>query len=244
MKTYVINLPRDAERKKYMQRILREQNFTNVIFVEAVYGKSLSAQEKEHLFDSAAFTKKYAKFPNDAQIGCTLSHRKCYEKFLQSRENACLILEDDIVPKQKVLPAVQEILRFIESKEEPAIVLLSGWFWYTKKEFFAGNALGSLYSGFLAHSYMMNARAAKILLTQKPYYVADDWYEFRKKFGIKMYGLLPHIINQQWNGNFKSSTDSSSIKYEKGFGCTKLALRLKGLVQKLLALSGHYEGAE
>ncbi|AEE17296.1 glycosyltransferase family 25 protein [Treponema brennaborense] len=244
MNTYVINLPRDAERKRYMQKILQEQNFKNVVFVEAVYGKSLSAQEKERLFDSAAFTKKYAKLPNDAQIGCTLSHRKCYEEFLQSGEKSCLILEDDIAPKSEMMPVVKKIQQFLESKEEPAIVLLSGWFWYTKKEFFAGNALGSLYSGFLAHSYMLNARGAELLLAQKPYYVADDWYEFRKNFGIKMYGLLSHIINQQWNGNFKSNTDSLSIKYEKGFICAKLALRFKGLAQKMLALIGHYEGVE
>lgn len=62
MNTYVINLSRDIERKKYMQKILQEQNFKTVAFVEAVYGKSLSALEKEHLFDSVAFTKNMQNF--------------------------------------------------------------------------------------------------------------------------------------------------------------------------------------
>lgn len=244
MNVYVINLPSDAKRKAYIQDVLRKQEFGNISFVEAIYGKSLAKHEKERLFDGAAFTRKYAKIPNDAQIGCTLSHRKCYERFLESGEDCCLVFEDDIVPKSKLLPYVAEVQQFIESSKVPVIVLLSGWFWYTKKLRTGNIALGSLYTGFLSHSYMMNARAARLLLEKKPYYVADDWHEFGRKFGISVYGLIPHIVNQKWDGEFTSSTESLSIPYERGFLRAKCALRFEGLVRKMLTLVGRYERAE
>ena len=183
MKTYVINLAKDIERKEYMQNTLKEQGIEGFTFIEAVYGKKLSVEEKYLRFDSDAFIRKYAKIPNDAQIGCTLSHRKCFEEFIKSGEKICLILEDDIYPKTPILPVIKEIQKFLEIQLEPTIVLLSGWFWYTKKNRLDSIALGSLYSGFLAHSYMMNVGVAEALLNQTPYYVADDWYEFRKKLG-------------------------------------------------------------
>ena len=243
MKTYVINLPKDTERKTYMTKILQEQNIKDIVFVDAIYGKNLSLQEKEQLFDSKKFTAKYAKLPNDAQIGCTLSHRKCYEELLNSGENCCLIFEDDIVPKSSILSVTEKIEKFVTTSDEPVIILLSGWFWYTKKISIDYILLGQLYSGFLTHSYMINEKAAKVLLEQKTYYVADDWYEFRKNLGIKIYGIIPHVVNQKWDGDFKSSTESLSIKYEQGFLMTKCGLKVKGFIQKLLALCVHFEGA-
>ena len=209
MKTYVINLPKDTERKTYMTKILQEQNIKDIVFVDAIYGKNLSLQEKEQLFDSKKFTAKYAKLPNDAQIGCTLSHRKCYEELLNSGENCCLIFEDDIVPKSSILSVTEKIEKFVTTSDEPVIILLSGWFWYTKKISIDYILLGQLYSGFLTHSYMINEKAAKVLLEQKTYYVADDWYEFRKNLGIKIYGII-----------FKSSHSFVNLKQNQAIKAT------------------------
>ena len=241
MKTYVINLEKDKARKVYMQKILQKQHIENVFFVNAVYGKNLTSEEKDRQFDSNKFLRKYAKKPNAAQIGCTLSHRKCLEEFSKSGEQCCLILEDDIEPKGEMLPVINEIQKFLEVQAKPTIVLLSGWFWYTKKNNLENVVLGRLFSGFLAHSYMLNVPGCKLLLSEKPYFVADDWYEFRKKLGIKIYGLIPHNVNQRWNGDFLSSTQSHEIKYEKGFVITKLSLRFRGLIQKILSVLGMFE---
>lgn len=244
MKTYIINLAEDTDRKAYMQTVLEEQKICDFSFVTAVRGSALSGDEKKCLFDDGLFLKKYAKQPNDAQIGCTLSHRKCYEEFLRTGEQVCLIFEDDIAPKTALPPIIQTMREFLESQSRPAVVLLSGWFWYTKKFRFADCALGSLYAGFLAHSYMMNARAAEALLCAKPYYVADDWHEFKKQFGVQIYGLIPHVINQKWNGEFASSTNSQKIQYEKGYLVSKLRLHVRGAMQKVLTALGKFEGAE
>lgn len=240
MKTYVINLEKDKDRKIYMQTILQKQHIENVVFVNAVYGKNLTSEEKDSKFDSNKFLRKYAKKPNDAQIGCALSHKKCYEEFSKSGEKCCLILEDDIDPKCDMMPVINEIKQFLEVQAKPTIVLLSGWFWYVKKIKAGQVTLGKLYSGFLAHSYMMNALGNQVLLSEKPYCVADDWHEFRK-FGMEVYGVIPHIVNQKWNGDFLSSTQSHEIKYEEGFVITKLSLRFRGLIQKILSVLGMFE---
>lgn len=40
--------------------------------------------------------KRYGKKLNSGEIGCTLSHFKCYQQLLSSPNNFTLILEDDI----------------------------------------------------------------------------------------------------------------------------------------------------
>lgn len=240
MKTYIINLEKDNERKVYMQKIMQEQHIEDVVFVNAVYGKNLSLEEKEKMFDSAKFLKNYAKKPNDAQIGCTLSHRKCLEEFTQSEDKCCLILEDDIEPKGEIVSVVKEIQKFLEAQNEPTIVLLSGWFWYTKKITSGAIKLGRLYSGYLSHSYMLNALGSKFLLSKKPYFVADDWYEF-KKLGIKVYGVIPHVLNQKWDETFSSSTNSLAIVYEKHYCFTKIKIYWRALIQRFLKIFGGFE---
>ena len=96
IKTYIINLKKSVKRHDYMQSILSPYSFIDIHFIEAVDGRTLSEEEVEQAFDNKNTIKHYGRKLNRGEIGCTLSHRKCYATLLESDAPYALILEDDI----------------------------------------------------------------------------------------------------------------------------------------------------
>ena len=83
MKAYVINLERSPERKIYMQKLLKKFPFLDVEFVTAVDGRAMNENERIHQFDVDKFYARYSVMPRPGEIGCTLSHQKCYCKMVK-----------------------------------------------------------------------------------------------------------------------------------------------------------------
>lgn len=206
MKAYVINLERSPERKIYMQKLLKKFPFLDVEFVTAVDGRAMNENERIHQFDVDKFYARYSVMPRPGEIGCTLSHQKCYCKMVKEGIPCALILEDDIVEPDNIT-LILEILGRLMSKKEPQIILVSGWFWYYSTTVLSTNyKLAKVYDAFLTHAYLINQAAAQVLVENRPYITADDWRYIRQK-GILLQAVLPHLINQQWNGRFVSTVN-------------------------------------
>lgn len=97
MLRFVVNLKSSKDRWKLMQQAL-EKYCLEVIRVEAVDGRKLTDNEKA-TYINKNFTFLEPSFYRDlspAEIGCFLSHRKCWEKLCNSEEDWALIMEDDI----------------------------------------------------------------------------------------------------------------------------------------------------
>lgn len=195
MKTYVINLKSSEERRRYvLQEVTRYANM-EVELVDAVNGLSLSPCERDKQFDIKLFMKRYGRFPLPGEIGCTLSHRECYRRLLESEEEIALILEDDIFfywPEdvEKVINCCVEML----IKKKGGITIFS----YAEIVFSGGRKLIGRYSlnriwlGYGTHAYLLHRNAAKKLYKTKPSLVADD-YEYINMKGVKVYGVLPQF---------------------------------------------------
>ena len=150
MKAYVINLERSPERKIYMQKLLKKFPFLDVEFVTAVDGRAMNENERIHQFDVDKFYARYSVMPRPGEIGCTLSHQKCYCKMVKEGIPCALILEDDIVEPDNIT-LILEILGRLMSKKEPQIILVSGWFWYYSTTVLSTNyKLAKVYDAFLA----------------------------------------------------------------------------------------------
>lgn len=93
----VINLDRSPERWQMMKNSLENLGVT-AERVSACEGKKLSQDEIKALVppldDIAKINCPREILPNE--IGCFLSHKKCWQKLVDSEENWALILEDDI----------------------------------------------------------------------------------------------------------------------------------------------------
>lgn len=97
-----------------------------------------------------------------------------------------------------------------------------------------------MYDAFLTHSYVINLAAAKLLIETRPYITADDWYYIRHK-GVKLQAVLPHLINQLWDGDLTTTVNvepgrNKSLKWK--------LLNLPRLsTMKFLKFIGHFEEA-
>lgn len=243
MKTYIINLKKAVDRRKYMaQQLAYLPSSLSVEFVEAVDGRVMCKSEQEKNFDFDKFRQRYAKEVRPGEIGCTLSHQKCYRKLLDSGDKYVLILEDDIVVRQNVDVIFPDIEKMLNA-DAPRIILLSGWYWYLgTKAIKEQYRLAYVYDAFLTHAYAINREAASLLIERRPFITADDWYYIRKK-GVELYAMLPHLIDQDWSGNHPTSINLEKKIQCKGLLKRKIKIRIHSLFLKFLFITKRFEKA-
>ena len=207
LKTYVINLPKDQDRRESILKETAQFPWLDIEMIEAVYGKELSDEEKNNLFDCKKYTQYYGRELMPGEIGCTLSHQMCYKHLLEADLDYALILEDDAhFANNKITEQFLMSVNDLMNSPIPRILLLHASFEYTgeKKLFCENYSICSIYNALFTTGYFFNKKAARLLLCgETPYWVADDWSLFRRR-GIKIYSLYPSVVVQQWN-KLKSS---------------------------------------
>ena len=137
--TYIINSSKYPERYANAVQVCNTLNIKTFERFEASY----PTQEE--------YVKSGTKMPHKGQYGVALSHTTLWKKFIQSKKDYCLILEDDIVlsTKEPIDNVISEIQKGIVDMKK------------NKKEFFY---LGSCYGGECAHSYILSKEGAHKLL--------------------------------------------------------------------------------
>lgn len=221
-------------------------DFFDISFIEAVDGRNLSDEEKDEVWNQKETYKTYGRYMKGGEIGCSLSHRKCYEEILKNGDDVALILEDDVVFKEnadirKVVSAVGKLL----CTQKPMIVLLSGSYWFFKERSLPGVdfQLASVFEAMGTMSYMMNQAAAKRMASIEKKYLADDWYHWRTH-GIKVYAVHPHIA-----GDFDLFGSVIAGSYEgwkrKNLSFkNKLRAYYRGVIRRVLGRIGNWEKRE
>ncbi len=115
-KVYIINLDKDKERMEFMNKQMQELDM-DFERVPAIYGKEYNFAEE---YNEALAIKQNGKLLVPGELGCAKSHKLCYEKILENKNNYTLILEDDvclpknfkqIIEKQIELNEVQKNLK-------------------------------------------------------------------------------------------------------------------------------------
>lgn len=239
MKSYTINLKRCVDRREYITNQLNLLSFVNNEFIEGVDGSLLSPDELS-VFKQDIAMRRYGRRLKLGEIGCTLSHRRCYETLLQSTDKSVILFEDDILVRNTEADTWQTLVDYIENTEEPTVILISGGWWsYGTKR--GPLDLKKVYSAYYTHSYIINRAGAELLLSIPASYLADDWRMFRRQ-GLKLLAVKPHLVDQQWDGTVPSMIqneakhwfDSLSLKY-------KLKSYLKDIPSKLLGVLGLHE---
>lgn len=86
---YVINLPRDHERRDRMEALLADLRIEFTV-IDAAVGASLSSEEL------AFFQHRQSMQLLPAEFGCMVSHINCWRLFLRSDAEFALVCEDDI----------------------------------------------------------------------------------------------------------------------------------------------------
>jgi glycosyl transferase family 25 len=227
---YIINLDKRIERLKYLDRRFRQVG-KEFIRISAIDGASLDDQfflnYKNYidLENSPVLTNKEILRPN--QIGCSLSHFKIYVELIQSKDEFCIILEDDIDFSHEFIEMTQEINPEIINKE--ACIIMFGY--YKKNNRIESSNKSFLFPNrkrltskidcfkpiewyFGSHGYIINKEAAKIILEtfEYPTLPADYLLTYSPKLGIKLFMTEFPLV---WINDFGLETSDIQLTNEQ-----------------------------
>lgn len=239
IKTYIINLEKSYIRKQYMERLLQPYSFLNTEFVKAINGHEMSAHELDEVFDNNSCMKHRGRYLNKGEIGCTLSHRKCYKKILDDEIPFALILEDDIAVLRN-LNYLQELnISSVLDVERPIVLFLSGDYWFWKNR-----EITNVYDAVGSYAYFINSSAAKLIMSiQKPYSVSDDWIMY-KSLGVKLMAVKPYMIDANVNMELLGSDvlqDEWGISRRKMSKLNAFISYKDAVLKKIFKMFGHFE---
>ena len=239
MRTYIINLAQATDRREYLKEVLKDASSMEIKWIEGVDGRCLTDDEIKELFDGSKFSKTYLRSIRRGELGCVLSHQKCYKDLLDSEEEISIVFEDDIVLKS----SAEEIIRTakqIMPLDKPAVLLLSGWYWYSRKRPLDNERfICKVIDARLAHAYVINREAARIMYHQKPYFLADDWGVMRRR-GIEIYGLMPPLVNQNWSPEFHSQTNTGPVELNFRLTSWIKNILIYSLPRRIAKIAGHF----
>ena len=199
IKIFVLTLKESTDRQKFMEEQFNEHSIP-FEFIYAINGKLLSENEKSKLYDHQK-AKKLNRELNPGEIGCSLSHKKIYEKIINESIQKAIVMEDDVTMR----PDFYSLLDYFNSVDlKNTVIKLERCYgkkiddnnekcarftlWHRRKidnKYFIGQPLNDPY---LTWAYYIDFTAACILysLLPKVFLYADSWWYFRKYIKLRM----------------------------------------------------------
>lgn len=209
MKSYVINLEKDLERRLIMTRRLSDTPFSDAEFVKGVDGRTIHAAKINDLFELRRFNRTFEGVINRGEIGCTLSHYHIWERMACDNKSA-IIFEDDLKFNGDWTAALSFLKRWLDSRK-PRIALLTHHFdyyrWTLRHEKEGIDTVRPI-RAWGTVCYGINAAAARLLTgLGRPFYVADSWDFFKSK-GIDIRAIVQHpvIVDFSFESNIPQRT--------------------------------------
>lgn len=109
MRIYLISLKNDNFRREVLENQF-PRTFSNFKIIDAINGREANAGE--YFNNIRKFFKKTKRLLTPSEVGCTLSHLKALNSFLESNDKYALILEDDIQGNDQ---DILDILNIVDS---------------------------------------------------------------------------------------------------------------------------------
>lgn len=217
IKILVINMKDSVDRREHIKKILKGFNYE---FISAVNGRKLNN------FD--VITQHSLRPLTRGEVGCFLSHKKVYQKIVNSNESHCLVLEDDINLCVNFVSEINKCLSQIHYFDIFYCFKTNPYRFYNQigkdvKDYFPEKwdpkrplALDQDYSNdcilasgprLCTHAMIVSKKAAQQLLTNMPFIQCpiDVQTHFKNvKKGLKIYASKKDLV-YQLRGEFKST---------------------------------------
>lgn len=204
MKTFLVNLDRNADRLAAVSKRLAERGIAFERF-PAVDGRALAPEERRRSYSPvrAALVRGWGLLPGE--LGCALSHLGICRRMLADGRDLVCVLEDDAIPG----PGFAAALRELESKLDVTraqVVLLSSTFCEREPQP-VKPGLERIEGGMFTDAYVMTRPAAEVILCANfPVCCPADWWgRFRCRAPLELYRLVPPVSRQS------SSHDNSEV---------------------------------
>ena len=222
-----------------MEKTLKPYDFLIVNYIDAVDGRKADQDFLNDNFNYQESFKRNGRKLSEGEVGCALSHRKCYEALLQSNKKCALILEDDISVIRDLNIINDAKINMLMDTAKPTILFLSGDYWFWKVR----NGMAKVFTAVGAYAYIINRSAAEVLLKRKAFTVADDWDYYKSRL-IQYYAVYPYMIDANLNMDSLSTDVKQDFwgidKNKMSFGYLAKHL-MDRMVKFILELSKHFE---
>ncbi|MFJ5409258.1 glycosyltransferase family 25 protein [Pectobacterium punjabense] len=192
MKTFVVNLEKDKEKKVKIESECRKAEL-NYEIISAVDGRKINDNELKSKVHPISLN-----YLSKGEIGCALSHQKVYKKIIDDDIEYALILEDDVDLSQDINSFLKDFMS-VKNKNKGDIFLLypSGLSFYNRKIEVSNNYFFyEAYNSSCAHGYIISNKAAKKLMRINTpiILVADAWLWFYQISLLKVYALNKELV--------------------------------------------------
>lgn len=209
IRTFIINLPFHEERRKRMLEQLKPFPNLEPEIVPALWGKDIPEVIRHAL--AAPDPQKTHKPLTPGEIGCALSHRLCYERFLQTKAEYALFLEDDTLLANDFGSVMESLHSFLLQKtNNPLVVAFSARSLSFVHPCVKGADWALVRSVYTigAYAYVLNRKGAELVLNKTvPFHTpCDYWTFFKDSFGLRMYNVQPHKASYLRPGEGGDST--------------------------------------
>lgn len=191
MKIYLISLEKDIQRRIDLEKKFLK-SYQSMHWIKAINGKELSA--KDYFYYTQQYFNAHKKLITPSEVGCTLSHIQTLEVFLETDEEYCLILEDDVIGCDD---DIDEIDKLIKNRNLDGILLLRDQNGFGFEKYILGKKINSHYRlpFFSTHhvygtcAYVVSRHAAQIILNshKKKFGIADIWSSIIKRTFLNFY---------------------------------------------------------
>lgn len=227
MKTYVINLKKDEDRRNHIAGQCRGVNL-DFEFIEGVYGRALTSEELRRVYSPKKAQRTQCRELVLSEIGCALSHIAVYRRIIEEGIPFALVLEDDVV-LPACLPSILSSLERLSWLETPAVILLSPGLGDSKKNvaLLPGYTVAPYRQGFFTHAYVVTMAGARALL--KDLFpvgdVADCWRRLSRHKVVDCYVVDPAVILQDQERFGGSTGTELSVRFPKRKGVKKIVFK-------------------
>lgn len=238
---FIISLPDALVRQQSMNAQLRELGLDNSIFLPAIRGAALSNIERAQLYDDFRVRTHAGRSMTAGELGCALSHLKCYDHIVANDAQWSVVLEDDAVLPSDFAKAVDDfILRSAALGVD--ILSLGPIRKFIKKPGLKVNETYDLVTPIRvwnAHAYIISRDAANKLarLNRPVSYMADDWISFQRKASISIGGVDPYICSQQEETKHSGlEVDRRKVRGRSYFDVLSFSYFIGGLCRRFLEI--------
>ena len=241
-KIYIVNLKKDKNRRENIIREVKKQNLINYEIIDAIDGNKLDNNELNFVtFKNKKNYNPWNSKMSASQIGCALSHIKIYKKFIQTKFEVALILEDDAIFIKDFSNKLKKlILKNFKYKKQ--IILLSELKEFYEKPLDSDDEyeIVNVSNAFFTHAYMINKEAAKSIISfnYPVKTIADNFVFFKIFCNIKIIGLNPFLLDQDKN-NFETTIKSEET-IRKVFLFRRTLYKMKNkILKKFINFKSH-----
>lgn len=201
MDTYIINMKRSVDRRKYMEKQLNRYDIFYEI-VEAVDGKAMSEETFRTYTDDPEKLR--------SEVGCMLSHIAVYRRMVEKGAPYALILEDDAQINEPQLAELVKGLAEDILKKEPDNIILLTYYWckegtlqldtVQKKERYAVCRPHQIWGVARSGAYILSLQTARKILAyhgDKVKANADSWVVYHNQKILEgIYCIYPMPVGE------------------------------------------------